>query len=116
MNRTANRFGKAAGAVDPAKAGKDSSHGKAMVTPAPRRTARRDMRLTEFGVRLGILITFLWHLYVACGVYDSFVQELRAYDNCFHQSIKAISIRGEPGSHALNHRFVGEQQRSAESV
>src|SRR5438128_2319640 len=63
MNRTAKRFGKAAADLESAKAGKDSSHGKAMVTPAPRRTARREMRCAEFGFRLGILFTFLSRKY-----------------------------------------------------
>src|SRR5579884_4504274 len=46
MNRAANRFGH--GAVPPADAlaphaGIDSSHGRAIVTPAPRRNIRRDV-------------------------------------------------------------------------
>ena len=56
MNSTPKRFGKAAGEVVSAKAGSDSSHGSAMVTPAPRRTVRREMRWADFGVRFGILI------------------------------------------------------------
>ena len=59
MNRTAKRFGKTGAEVTPAKLGNDSSHGKAMVTPAPRRTARREKRRTAviFGSR--ILFIFL---------------------------------------------------------
>src|SRR5579862_4196096 len=50
MNSTPNRFGNAdAGGVS-AKACKDSSHGNAMVTPAPRRTVRREMRGVLFSV------------------------------------------------------------------
>ena len=60
MNRTPKRFGKAPASVVSAKAGSDSSHGSAMVTPAPRRTVRREMRLADFFVRSDILFTFLF--------------------------------------------------------
>src|ERR1043166_1605519 len=59
MNNTANRFGNpGAGAVS-AKARKDSSHGNATVTPAPRRTARRENPRAGFRVDCGILLTSL---------------------------------------------------------
>jgi hypothetical protein len=58
MNITAKRFGNEAWFVAsdavPAKAGRDSSHGTAMVTPAPARTLRREMPLADFFVGLGI--------------------------------------------------------------
>src|ERR1700689_5526990 len=41
MNRTAKRFGKAAGGGVSAKAVKEGSLGNAMETPAPRRTVRQ---------------------------------------------------------------------------
>ena len=85
MNRTAKRFGKAAGElVEPAKAGRDSSHGSAIVTPAPRKTVRREMRRGEFCVRWDILITcFLLtllggHIGPLVELGAALIQELRA--------------------------------------
>src|SRR5207247_2019375 len=111
MNRTAKRFGKAPGAVVSANDGRDSSHGKAMVTPAPRRTARREMRLADFSIRLSILFTFPY-----LGVKASFIQELRACDNGLDHWSEAISIRTQFGLHALDRGFVGELERPAQSV
>src|SRR5260370_20522030 len=62
MNRTAKRFGKASGPVEAAKAGRDSSHGKAMVTPAPRRTVRREIRSEEHTSELQSHLNLLFRL------------------------------------------------------
>ena len=51
------RFGNAAGNLVSAKTLRDSSHGKATVQPAPRSTARREMRGTEFFLVVDILFT-----------------------------------------------------------
>src|SRR5687768_8840536 len=110
MNRTPNRFGNEAGAVGPAKDGSDWSHGKAMVTPAPRRTVRREMRL-ELVVRLRILFTFLFR-----GLRFSPVQELGARDNRLHQGVESIVIRGQHGSHFINRELIGKQQRPSQGI
>src|SRR5258708_32460458 len=102
MNRTAKRFGNVAGEA----AAKDSSHGNAMVTPAPRRTARREMLWADFEVRSSILFTCLF-----LGILDSFVQELRTGDNRLHQRSEAIPFRGQLGLHALKGELIGELER-----
>src|SRR6185295_10164237 len=56
MNMTPKRFGKTVGAVVSPNTGSDSSQGRATATPAPRRTARREMRGEEFCVDFGILV------------------------------------------------------------
>src|SRR5262245_20919981 len=101
MNRTPNRFGKAPAVVVSAKA-TDGSHGRAMVTPAPRRIARRVIGLACFEVRLGILFTFLCGLWGRGGFGAALVQELRAGDDGFDQGTKSIAVRRQPGLHALN--------------
>src|SRR3954447_10710211 len=63
MNITAKRLG----AVVAPQTGIDSNHGSAIVTPAPRRNILRE----------------------GCILITSFVQELRAGDNCLHQRIKS---------------------------
>src|SRR5215208_690072 len=97
MNRTANRFGK--GELDgvAANADSESSHGSAMVTPAPRRTVRRD--------------NFISLPLSGCG---AFLQELRARDDGFDQSAESIAARRELVIHPLNQRLVRKLQRSAQ--
>ena len=115
MNSTPKRFGKAAGDGVSANACSDSSHGSAMVTPAPRSTVRREMRWAEFVRSIGHLI----HLSVALGRFRSrtaFVQELRAGDDGLHQRSEAIAVRRQLGLHALDQRLVGELQRAVQSV
>src|ERR1700736_645069 len=56
MNMTPKRFGKAAGAVGSPNTGSESRQGRATATPAPRRTARREIRAGEFCVDFGILV------------------------------------------------------------
>src|SRR5690242_4697258 len=104
MNRTAKRFGNAAGAVVSAKTGRDSSHGKAMVTPAPARTLRREMPSADFFVRMGILFR------------PSLVHELRAGNDCLYQRSEAITIGREHASHPLHGGLVGQHQRPAKAV
>src|SRR3979411_409990 len=116
MKRTAKRFGKVPGEAASAKAGRDSSHGRAMVTPAPRRTVRREMRLAEFSVRWAILFTFLFRGSGLRQIGFLSVQELGSFDYGFQQRSKVITIRRQRGLHALNDRFIGEQERPAESV
>ena len=70
-----------------AKQGSDSSHGKAMVTPAPRRTVRREMESADFFVDLACYSPFLllggfWR------IWSSFIQELRTGDDGLHQRAK----------------------------
>src|SRR5207247_525391 len=89
----------------------DSSHGKAIVTPAPARTVRREMRLADFFIRSGISFTFLFW-----GICLSFIYELRAGDYRLHQSREAVIIRGQHISHALNGGFIGEQQRPVQRI
>src|SRR5258708_4152116 len=105
MNKTAKRFGKVAGGVVPANAGRDSIHGKAIVTPAPTSALRRVMPLTELLVRFGILAAFLLR-----GMRASLVHELRAGDNRFHHWSETITIRSQRGSHMFNSGFIGEQE------
>src|SRR5215467_8204116 len=92
---TPKRFGKAE-AVSP-KTGIDSSHGRATATPAPRSTARREIRSRNLEVRFGILITF--HFGDFRG---AFIKKLRARYDGFHQRGEAISVGRELGLHALN--------------
>src|SRR4051812_26260248 len=58
MKMAAKRLGNGAGEVVSAKAGRDSSHGRAMVTPAPYRSLRRETPC-DFSVRFDIGFTFL---------------------------------------------------------
>src|ERR1700719_2714376 len=56
MNMTPKRFGKTVGAVGSPNTGSDSSQGRATAAPAPRSTARREMRVGEFCLGFGILV------------------------------------------------------------
>src|ERR1700687_2225606 len=56
MNMTPKRFGKTVRPAGSPNTGSDSSQGRATATPAPRRTARREMRGEEFCVDFGILV------------------------------------------------------------
>src|SRR5882672_4759221 len=112
MKMTPKRFGK----VDWPKTGMDSSHGNAMVTPAPRRTARREMRLLDFGVRFGILITFLLSGIQGLIYHASFIQELGAGDDCLDQRTEAITIRRQFSLHALNGGLIRQLKRPPERV
>src|SRR5947209_7497836 len=76
---TPKRFGNAPAPAVAALAANDSSHGRAMVTPAPRRIARRAIRWEEDFVESGILFAFL-----SIGIEISAVQELRAGDDGFN--------------------------------
>src|SRR5713226_5319236 len=107
MNSTPKRLGKApvVPVVAP-KTGIDSSQGNAMVTPNPRRTARREMA----GVFMLVTLPF-----VGC-IWGSLRKELRTTDNTFYKSIKAVSVRGEFSAHGLDGGFVGQHQAAAESV
>src|SRR6266540_2208357 len=115
MNRAAKRFGYVPGVVASANSGRDSSHGKAIVTPAPARTLRREMPWADFFVGLGILVSFLFRgLFQAIGA--SFVHELRAGDDGLDQRREAITIGGRHASHPLHGGVVGEQKRTAKRV
>src|ERR1700686_4077341 len=108
MNRTAKRFGKAAGEEVSAKAERDSSHGKATVTPAPRSTVRRETLRMDFGIRFT-------SLFLLFGGDSPPVEELRAGNYCLHQRREAVIIRNELSLHLLDHGFVGELEGSAKS-
>src|SRR5579884_428621 len=97
MNSTAKRFGNAAGERVSAAAWSDSSQGSATVTPAPRKTARRDSV---------ILLPFV----------NTSVQELRASDNGLDQGIETVIRGGEPCLHRLYESLVGLHGRAAELV
>src|ERR1017187_1404472 len=117
MKRTAKRFGKVAADGVSAKAVREGSHGRATVTPAPRRTARREMRWAEFCVGWGILFTFLLMgigLFARLGI--SSVQELRAGDNGLYEGREPIAIRGQLALHVLHGEIVGDRERTAQSV
>src|ERR1700677_1129320 len=95
---TPKRFGKAAAEGVSAKASRDCSHGKAMVQPAPRSMARREMRGAEFFFDWDILFTFpglRFGLLRRIGI--SPVQKLGAGDDGFHQRIEAILARRQLG-------------------
>src|SRR5215475_8841639 len=77
---TPKRFGNAVAPGD-ALAAKDSSHGSAIVTPAPRSTARREMRS-------GMLV-------------PSLRQELRAFDNRFYERRELILPLNELCAHPV---------------
>src|SRR5262245_23628380 len=91
MNRTPKRFGGAAGLVVSANA-RDSSHGRPIATPAPRRMVRRE----RFDEDLRILFTFLF-----LGSGGSLVEKLRAGDNRLHKRGEPIPVRRQPGLHLL---------------
>src|ERR1017187_9745477 len=89
MKRTAKRFGKAAADPVSAKARREGSHGRAIVTPAPRRTARREMRGAECWVARGVDRGVDWDILVTfpglgiglhARIEYASVQELRARD------------------------------------
>src|SRR5213594_4831001 len=107
---TPKRFGNAVAAGD-ALAAKDSSHGRAIVTPAPRRTARLAIRRADGCVRSGISFTFLF-----VGIGDSLRQELRARDNRFDQSSHAEISLGQFRAHPVDQQLVRKYERAAERV
>src|SRR6476619_5321342 len=99
MKTTAKRFGRAPVpvVVGSAKQGRDSSHGRAMVTPAPRRTVRREIESADFFVLLGILFTSLF-----CRFCTSSVHELRTCDNRLNQGIESVAICCKSHSHTID--------------
>src|SRR5690348_2939640 len=107
MKRTANLLGGAPATVSP-KAGMDSSHGSAIATPAPRRTARREMR-SDFFLRFAIFPPLLRRR-----TYFRFrtplVPELRALDDGLHQRLEAIPARRQRTLHILYQRLIGKHQ------
>src|SRR5712692_10589635 len=111
MKSTAKRFGNAAPdgvAGVAARADKDSSHGRHIVTPTPRSAARRSILLC---VGSAILVRLS-----AQRIGGAFSQELRAGDDGLDQGTHAISARGESRVHPLNERFIREQQGPAQRV
>src|SRR2546423_947708 len=103
MKSTPNRFGKVPGAVVSPKAGRDSSHGSAIATPAPRRIVRREIGAVDFLVRFDMLFTFLlW------GFDSSFIQKLRAGHDRFHQRRETVTVRDGGVPHLQHGRLVGK--------
>src|SRR5688572_24770987 len=98
MKSTAKRLGKGELGVA-ANADMDSSHGNAMVTPAPRRTVRRDSLIS---------LAFLHG--------RAFLQELRAGDDGLDQRAESIVIRRELRVHPLDERLIRQQKRAAQGV
>src|SRR5688572_24399565 len=96
MNSTAKRFGNvpAAVAVTAACAGLahaiDSIHGRAMVTPMPRRTVRLEI------VPLAIALPLCSEVSAR-----TFVAELRAGHDAFHQAVEPIAVFHELRTHAF---------------
>src|SRR5579872_1363851 len=85
MKRTPKRFGNTTGElVGAPTAENDSSHGSATATPAPRNTARREIA-SDISIHLSFRRA---GIFTGFGI--SFVQELRAGDNGFHQRAEAI--------------------------
>src|SRR5215470_9276129 len=99
MKTTAKRFGglvaRVASVVAP-QDGIDSSHGSAMVTPAPRRKVRRED---------GILFTSL-----NGGFGPSLGQELGTCNNLFHHRVETVAVRCQFGTQGLDGRLVGQDQ------
>jgi hypothetical protein len=93
MKTTAKRFGNGAGDATSAKES-DSSHGNAIVTPAPRRTVRREIPRANFlFFGCGILITSLGYRSVLLGrPAASSMQELRAGYDCLNQRAELVVI------------------------
>src|SRR5688500_15007734 len=101
MNSTAKRLGNTCAVVVLAIQGSDSSHGRAMVTLATRRTVRRETGWAD----IFVLITS--RFLCVQGFRPSFTQELRAGDDCLYQRAEMIPVGGQCRSHTLNCRLVG---------
>src|SRR5579871_1250564 len=102
MKSVANRLGNAGTLLVAASlphTGMDSSQGRAMATPTPRRTVRRSMR-ESVGFMDGSSLSFPWIISA------TFVQELRTGDNGPNQAFKAVIIRNEPGLHRCDGRLI----------
>src|SRR5947199_5237597 len=98
MKSTPNRLGKVPGAVVSPKAGRDSSHGSAIATPAPRRIVRREIGAVDFFVRFDMLFTFLlWW-----GFNTSFVQELWTGHDALDQRADTVAVRDGYVPHLQN--------------
>src|SRR5690349_7543468 len=91
MNTTAKRLGSGPVFVAAPQTGIDSSHGSAIVTPAPRRKTLRD------GCDPGMLFPFL---YGAFG--PAPIQKLGTRDDALDQRPEMISIGGQPGAHLFD--------------
>src|SRR3954470_7174722 len=103
MKTTAKRLG--ASVVAP-QTGRDSSHGSAMVTPAPRRNIRRD------GCDLLMLLTFRGRALFehATG------PKLRTSNDRVDQGLETIVVGGELAAEFFEGRLVGEDQAAAEGI
>src|SRR6516225_8619023 len=116
MKSAANRLGKLSGVAVSAKAESDSSHGNAIVTPAPRSTARREMRFEDSCVGRGISVTLLLEIGLFDQIGISPVQKLGTRHEGLDEHGKPVAITDEPGFHPLNERFIGELERPAQSI
>ncbi len=110
-NTTAEALGEGGVAVVvSAKAGSDCSQGRAMVTPAPRSTARREILREVMFIHLSLSSGSL-------GVRTSLVQELRAGDDRLHQ-FGTICSRSPArrASMRSTSQLVGELQRAVQRI
>ena len=110
MNSAANRFGQGAGKspaiAAPPQTGTDSSQGRAIVTPTPRRNVRRDGWQVPaarcFGFELRSSSSFL-RLFA----FDSLVQELWAGDDRLDQTAEAVAVGRQLRAHLVDGIVVG---------
>src|SRR4051812_5620927 len=114
-NRTANRTGGSEGAcLGPSSphTGTDSSHGRAIVTPTPRRNARR-----ERGWVMRVVIARLPFggpsLRVPVAADQS---KLRATDQDLHGGREPPPVPVQPRDHLLDQHLVGERHGTTEGV
>src|SRR5690242_9206986 len=114
MKITPNRLGNAAPAGVSPNARNDSSHGSAMVTPAPRSTARREMRSAILFRRFGISIpSMLRRTLRPCRFHHrpaALVAELRAAHDTLHQRREPVAVGRHPAAHLLHQGLVGKLQ------
>src|SRR5438309_7701634 len=101
MKMTTKRLGRASGLPVTPNAENDSSHGSAMVTPAPCRMARREMREAEFFRRVGMSIALLPRR--ARGRSGgSFVSKLSTGNDGLHQRQEAVAAGSGSGFHLID--------------
>src|SRR5580765_7221394 len=102
INTAANRCGKRRGAAAESTphTGRDSSQGKAITTPAPRRKVLREIRWASadesFTLRMA-LVPFR---------FGSFGSKLGAANDALDESAKTVTIRGKLRSHLADERIV----------
>src|SRR6187402_329900 len=104
MKSTANLLGKTSAGVIACSDSSDSSQGKAITTPAPRRSVRRDIGWEGCGIFFMATLPFL------CQYVHPPVQKLRAGHDVEYQRVESKALGVRLRGHPVHRQVVGHQE------